>query len=272
MSSHKHSSSLCAPSPPRNETNEAPHQQCALGKRRYSLLRELPPQPRPPLSLGRPASEPVGRHLFIPCPLLSSPTLSCLPLLKAVDKVRKSGQIIYFNPSLSFPRPCAIYQGGGEREKNNPRPWSVTLFQMWNQSPLGRESVCCEEAVRGGDEFLCGFWARECSCQQSLGLLAQLEEPADLHVSSHLMARAQQPERLRCLGLREWGGMGSAVQARPSGQRRGSASWYPSTGSSSSPGSRLGHAWHFAGMGTVPSGRNLGVCPRGRAPVPSPEK
>lgn len=62
--------------------------------------------------------EPLGRHLFIPCPPLSSPTLSRLPLLKAVDKVRKSGQIIYFNPSLSFPRPCTICSGAGrEREE-----------------------------------------------------------------------------------------------------------------------------------------------------------
>lgn len=91
------------------------------------------------LSFGLPrkaSPEPLGRYLFIRCPPLSSPTLSHLPLPKAVDKVRKSGQIIYFNPSLSSRGLVQFARGRGEREKNNPRPWSVTLFQMWNQSPL----------------------------------------------------------------------------------------------------------------------------------------
>lgn len=103
--------------------------------------------------LGKDSPEPRWQILTHSLPSLL-PSLSCLPLLKALDKVRKSGQIIYFNPSLSFLRPCAIQSIGGGKKITQTSAGDP--FQMWNQSPLYAKSLSAAKD-RGGDEFLCGF-------------------------------------------------------------------------------------------------------------------
>lgn len=97
---------------------------------------------------------------------------------------------------------------------------------------------------------------------------------ANFDVSSHLMAWAQ-AEKVNAQFLSPvLLGIGSAVQARLAGQRRGSAtcSPLPPVGSLSSPGSRLGLRWHLPEVRAVPSAGSSGVCPWSRASVSSPEK
>ena len=69
-------------------------------------------------------------------------------------------------------------------------------------------------------------------------------------------------------------GMGSTVQARPAGQRRGSAAWTPSPCSRKLGFSRE-QAWPpvaLTGSETCVTSRELGMCQQSRASMSSPKK